>query len=229
MLELHIANKNYSSWSLRPWVLLRELGLPFVERLHAFEPDSDWSDFRALSPSGKVPCLVDGDVVVWDSLAIVEYLHERFPTVWPSDSTRRAWARSAAAEMHSGFSVLRSSCSMSCGLRVRLHEISPPLQADLDRLAALLADGLGRFGGPFVAGPSFTAVDAFFAPVAFRMQSYHLDLPEPARAYMLRLLALPSMVEWYAAALAEPWREVAHDADCLAAGTLLADLRTSHA
>ena len=90
MLELHIANKNYSSWSLRPWVLLRELGIPFIEVLHPFEPDSDWSDFRALSPSGKVPCLVDGDVVVWDSLAIVEYLYERFPIVWPSASTQRA-------------------------------------------------------------------------------------------------------------------------------------------
>jgi glutathione S-transferase len=225
MLELHIANKNYSSWSLRPWVMLRELAIPFSERLHPFEPEGDWRELRAISPSGRVPCLVDDDVVVWDSLAIVEYLHERFGGVWPAARIPRAWARSAAAEMHSGFATLRARCSMSCGIRMRLREIPGTLQADIDRVAALVADGLSRHGGPYLAGDRFSAADAFFTPVAFRVQSYQLDLPEPSRAYMGRLLGLPSMREWYEAALAEPWREEAHEAECLQYGVLIADLR----
>lgn len=224
-LALHIGNKNYSSWSLRPWLLMRQLDIPFVEHLHPFEPDSDWTEFRALCPSGKVPCLVAGDLVVWDSLAIVETLYEQYLTVWPASPAARAWARSATAEMHSGFGTLRSVCSMSCGVRIRVDEIGPLLQRDLDRIAALFADGLRRFGGPFLAGPSFTAVDAFYAPVALRVQTYALPLPAPAREYVDRLLALPHVQSWYDAALAEPWREHDHDAACIAHGTLLADLR----
>eukprot|EP01038_Epipyxis_sp_PR26KG_P001742 gene1742-2467_t len=115
---LYIANKNYSSWSLRPWVLLKQLGIPFTERLVPFGGDVPYTAF---SPTGKVPCLVDGEVTVWESLAIVEYLAERHPDVWPTDPTARAWARSACAEMHAGFSTLRNLCSMNCGLRVRLQ------------------------------------------------------------------------------------------------------------
>ena len=227
MIELHIGNKNYSSWSLRPWVLMRQLGIPFVERLHPFPPNGDGQAIRALSPSGKVPCLVDDAVglVVWDSLAIAEYLHERFPGVWPEDRAARVFARCAAAEMHSGFAALRSVCSMSCGVRVRLSETGPALQLDLERLAALLSAGLTRFGGPFLAGASFSAADAFYAPVAFRAQTYHLELPEPAGGYLARLLDLPAMREWYEAALGEPWREPEHDADTLRHGALEADLR----
>ena len=226
MLELHIANKNYSSWSLRPWVLLRELGIPFDERLHAFEPEGDFRALRALSPSGKVPCLVDEGTVVWDSLAIVEYVHERFPGVWPADARARAWARSAAAEMHAGFAELRSDCSMNCGLRVRHRAIAPGLDRDLARLAALWSDGLDRFGGPFLVGPAFTAPDAFFAPVAFRIQTYELALPAAALTYAERLRGLSSMRAWYEDALREPWREPEHDAACLAQGVFVADLRT---
>ena len=226
MLELHIANKNYSSWSLRPWLLLTELGLPFREQMHPFAPGSNWAVFRTFSPNGKVPCLHDGDTLVWDSLAIAEYLAERHPSVWPSDPAARAWARCAAAEMHSGFGALRQQCSMSCGLRVRLHQTSPALAADITRIDELWSEGLRRFGGPFLAGERFGAVDAFYAPVAFRVQTYGLVLDEAASAYLDRLLALPSMRRWYAEALAEPWRDQGHDAEIAALGEISADLRT---
>jgi glutathione S-transferase len=147
MYELYIGNKNYSSWSLRPWVLMSELGIAFAEHVVAFDPGTSWTKFRAFSPSGKVPCLVDGGTVVWDSLGITEYLAERHAGVWPGDAVARAWARCAAAEMHSGFSALRNTCSMNCGLRVRLHEISPALQRDLDRTEELWLEGLRRFAG----------------------------------------------------------------------------------
>ena len=224
-MDLYIANKNYSSWSLRPWILLRQLELPFTERLVPFAADATWAAFRGFSPTGRVPCLHDGDVVVWDSLAIVEYVAERHPEVWPADPVARAWARSAAAEMHSGFGALRSTCSMTCGQRVRLREVSPALARDVARLDELWTEGLGRWGGPFLAGAGFSAVDAFFAPVGFRWQSYGLSLGLAATAYAGRLLALPAMGAWYAAALAESWRDAAHDADVAAAGEITADLR----
>jgi glutathione S-transferase len=225
MPSLHIANKNYSSWSLRPWVLLHELGIAFEERMHVFTPGSNREAFRAFSPNGRVPCLHDGDAVVWDSLAIAEYLAERHPAVWPSDAAARAWARCASAEMHSGFGALRQQCSMSCGLRIRLHEIGAELAADVARIDELWSEGLGRFGGPFLAGARFTAVDAFYAPVAFRVQTYGLALGPAAAAYVDRLLALPSMQRWYAEALAEPWRDTPHEVESAAVGTITADLR----
>jgi glutathione S-transferase len=225
MYELYIANKNYSSWSLRPWVLMRELGIPFGERQMQFDVGSSWSSFRKFSPTGRVPCLVDGDTRVWDSLAITEYLAERHASVWPKDGRARAWARSAAAEMHSGFSELRNRCSMNCGIRVRLNEVPPSLRKEIDRLGELWSEGLARFSGPFLAGKSFTAVDAFFAPVAFRAQTYGLEFDSNATAYLNRLLALPAMQDWYAAGLAETWREPAHEEESTAAGRLVADYR----
>ena len=226
MLELHIANKNYSSWSLRPWLLLTELGLPFREQMHPFAPGSNWAAFRAFSPNGKVPCLHDDDTRVWDSLAIVEYLAERHPAVWPSDPVARTWARCATAEMHAGFPALRQQCSMSCGLRVRLHQPSPALAADIARIDELWSEGLRRFGGPFLAGERFGAVDAFYAPVVFRVQTYGLALAEASAAYAQRMLARPSMQRWYAEALAEPWRDQGHDDEIAALGQISADLRT---
>jgi glutathione S-transferase len=227
MVTLHIANKNYSSWSLRPWVLMSELGLPFEEKLTPFQngTSSSWTAFRAFSPSGKVPCLHDGDTTVWDSLAITEYLAEQHPTVWPADRAARAWARSAAAEMHSGFEALRSSCPMNCGIRLQLSETSPALASNLVRLQELWQEGLQRFGGPYLAGSAFTAVDAFFAPVVFRIQSYNLDVDATARAYVQHMLALPSMQRWYEQALKERWRDRDHEQDTLRSGTLLEDLR----
>jgi glutathione S-transferase len=223
--QLFIANKNYSSWSLRPWLLMRERGIAFDEQLVPFsETGPNWTAFRRFSPTGKVPCLVDGSTTVWDSLAITEYLAEHHPGVWPAEATARAWARCAAAEMHSGFSALRNQCAMCCGLRIRLNEVPPTLAADLARIDELWCEGLSRFGGPFLAGPEFSAVDAFFAPVAFRIQTYGLKLGDTASAYAARLLALPSMQDWYRAALAEAWREPGHEAEILAAGTFLEDL-----
>jgi glutathione S-transferase len=164
MYQLYIANKNYSSWSLRPWLLMTQLEIAFKEHLNPFADGSNWEAFRKFSPSGKVPCLVDGNNVVWDSLAITEYLAESNATVWPADRNARAWARCAAAEMHSSFGALRDRCSMSCGIRVQLHSQPPELLKEIARLEELWTEGLSKFGGPFLAGAKFTGVDAFFAP-----------------------------------------------------------------
>lgn len=227
MYQLHITNKNYSSWSLRPWLLLRHLGIPFSEQIHPFPESAVWETFRHFSPNGRVPCLVDGSRVIWDSLAITEYLAEEHRAVWPADRDARAWARSAAAEMHSGFQALRNQCGMSCGVRVALRDLPADLRKDVARVDELWCEGLQRFGGPFLAGSAFTAVDAFFAPVAFRAQTYNLPLSETAAAYRDQLLSLPAMGEWYEAALRETWREPGHEAEILAAGNLVADHRHS--
>jgi len=230
MYELYIANKHYSSWSLRSWLLLSELDIPFHERLVPFIGDAvvNWTAFRAFAPNGKVPCLHDGDTVVWDSLAIAEYLAERHPGVWPSNSNARAWARCAAAEMHAGFVALRSHCPMMCGLRIRLSDDLPAsLHADIARIDELWSEGLARFGGPFLAGSGFGAVDAFFAPVAFRIQTYGLVLGDAAAAYAQRLCELPGMQHWYADALQETWRDPTHENEAKDIGTLLRDLRLS--
>ncbi len=172
-----------------------------------------------------MPCLVDGSITVWDSLAITEYVAERHPGVWPMEPIARAWARCATAEMHSGFQALRNTCGMNCGLRIRLHSIEAPLERDLQRIEQLWAEGLARFGGPFLAGAQFCAADAFFAPVAFRIQTYDLPLGEAARRYAARLRELPAMQQWYEAALAEGWRDPEHEEEMRAAGTWTQDLR----
>jgi glutathione S-transferase len=223
MYDLYIGNKNYSSWSLRPWALMRELAIPFRERLVRFGTDR-FSDF---SPTGKVPCLVDGATTVWDSLAITEYLAERHAGVWPAEAAPRAWARSAAAEMHSGYTALRDVCTMNCGIRVKLASVSAPLRHDLERLEDLWTDGIGRFGGPFLAGARFCAVDAFFAPVAFRLQTYDPPVGPAASRYAAQLLALPSLTDWYAAALTETWRDEPHEAEARSVGEWTADHRAS--
>lgn len=225
MYHLHIANKNYSSWSLRPWLLMRALKIPFSETLHPFPEAGTWDLYRKFAPNGKVPCLQDGGITVWDSLAIVEYLAEQHEGVWPQEKIARAWARSAAAEMHSGFQALRSTCGMNCGVRIEMAALSPALQKDLARIDELWCEGITRFGGNFLAGKDFTAADAFFAPVAFRVQTYGLPLSPLADAYCKQLLATPAMQEWYIAALKEIWREPGHEQETLGAGKLLADYR----
>jgi glutathione S-transferase len=221
MYELIITNKNYSSWSLRVWVLMRHLGIAFTERLLPYHPGA----FKGVTPSGSVPCLVDGDLVVWDTSAIVEYLAERHPGVWPGDPLARAWARCAAAEMHSGFRALRNDCSMSVGVRIKRHSISAALHADLARLAELWTEGLARHGGPFLGGAKFTAVDAFYVPVASRVQTYGLPLSAPAADYAARLLDLPLVREWVADGIAETLRDPSHEEEILSQGVLLEDLR----
>ena len=225
MYTLHIANKNYSSWSLRPWLLMSELHIPFTENLIPFHLHSEWEAYRRIAPNGKVPCLVDGDITVWESLAIVEYLAERHTGVWPQAKDARAWSRSATAEMHAGFGELRNQCSMSVGVRVRLNTITPKLRADLARMGALWNDGLDHFGGPFLAGSAFSAVDAFFAPIAFRIQTYALELDAASLAYAKRLLDLPGMRSWYEAGLRESFREPEHDAEIAQCGQVTQDLR----
>ena len=222
---LYIANKNYSSWSLRPWLLMRMLDIPFTEELRPLIEGGCWDEYREFSPNGRVPCLHDDGRVIWESLAITEYLAEQFPAVWPQDDVARAWARCAASEMHAGFFALRNECPMCCGVRVQRHAISPALQHDIDRADELWNEGLDRFGGPYLAGSAFCAADAFFAPVAFRIQTYGLPMSQPAMAYVQRLLGLDAMRDWYAAALEEPWRELSHDQEIEAAGVVSADLR----
>jgi glutathione S-transferase len=224
--RLWIGNKNYSSWSLRPWVTMREAGIAFEEKLVPFHDAAAWDTYRPRSPGGQVPMLEDGAIRVSDSLAIVEYLAETHPSLWPENRAARAFARSAAAAMHSGFGALRDSCGMNVGVRARLRRMPEAVRGDLDRLAALWTSGLETFGGPFVAGDRFTAADAFFCPVAFRIQTYGLDLPGPeAAAYAARLLEVPAMGEWYAEALAEPFRDPPHEAELTGACDVLEDLR----
>jgi glutathione S-transferase len=229
MYTLYLGNKNYSSWSLRPWVLMNAIDIPFEERLVPFADGpagTNWEIFRNFSPSGTVPCLHDDETVIWESLGIVEYLAERHTGVWPGTPQSRAWARCAAAEIHAGFGALRDICSMNIGLRVRLHETPPALQRDIARVDELWCEGLSRFGGPYLAGEDFTAVDAFYAPIAYRVRTYGLELSEPAATYAERLLAFPAMQRWETDALAETWREAGHEEEAQRAGTIVEDLRT---
>jgi glutathione S-transferase len=224
MFDLYIGNKNYSSWSLRAWLLMRELDIAFNEHQFRFGA-SEWRTLAAISPSGKVPCLVDGGTSIWDSLAITEHLAESYAVVWPAERPARAFARSAAAEMHSGFAALRSGCPMSCGVRMRLHETSTSLNDDIVRIQALWSTGLSRFGGPFLAGEHFTAVDAFFAPIAFRVQTYGLALNPASLAYVSQLLGLGGMRAWYADALQETFRDEPHEKEILTLGDVVEDFR----
>jgi glutathione S-transferase len=206
---------------------MREIGIPFEERLVPFEEDATAAAFRGFSPTGKVPCLIDQRTIVWDSFGITEYLAERHSAVWPGPREARAWSRCAAAEMHSGFNTMREVCTMNCGIRIRHDEMPEALLYEIARLEGLWSEGLDRFAGPFLAGQTFTAVDAFFSPIAFRIQTHGLKLGTTAESYAARLLDLPSMRSWYTDALAETWREPGHEAEAKRAGTWLADLRAT--
>jgi glutathione S-transferase len=200
---LYIGNKNFSSWSLRPWVLMRQAGIPFREQMVSLYAPERTARIRAVSPNGRVPCLHDGDTVVWDTLAIAEYLAERHPGLWPSDPVARAWARSVAAEMHSGFAELRNEFSMDLRLR-QTRQPGVGTAADIARIQEIWREGRSRFGsgGEFLCG-QFGIVDAFWCPVAFRFRSYGVALSGPVFAYQRRLLSLPAMVEWEGAAALE--------------------------
>lgn len=224
MYQLITANRNYSSWSLRPWVLMKALGIPFTDRIEPFTKPSNYDEFRAFSPTGQVPVLIHGGRTVWDSLGIVLYLAERHGGIWPEDFDARAFASSAVCEMHGGFSALRNDCTMNVGVRVEPHPQSPALARDIARIREIFETALERFGGPWLGGPAFTALDAFFAPVAFRIRTYGLDVGA-GRAWVERILAHPAMQEWEAAALAEEWREASHEQELAAAGRISADYR----
>lgn len=218
------ANRNYSSWSLRPWVLMKALGIPFDDRIEPFAAEN-YAAFREFSPTGQVPALIDGDLTLWDSLGIALYLADRHSGVWPTGEAAKAWAQCAVAEMHSGFSTLRNICTMNVGVRVEIDMPTPALGRDVARLAELWGQGLERFGGPFLAGDAFSLVDAFYAPVAFRVRTYDLDVGPVARRWVDHILQHPAMQEWEAAALAETWREEHHEVELAAAGRIVADYR----
>ncbi|MES3092038.1 glutathione S-transferase family protein [Sphingomonas aerolata] len=219
------ANRNYSSWSLRPWVLMRALGIAFEDRIEPFLAPENYDAFRMFSPTGQVPVLIDGERTVWDSLGIALYLAERHDGVWPSDGDARAWAVCAAAEMHGGFAALRNERTMNVGVRVDPVRGSDALDRNVARVTELWAEGLDRFGGPWLAGADFTAVDAFYAPVAFRVRTYGIDVGPQGLAWVERIIAHPAMREWEDAALAETWREAGHEAELEASGSITADFR----
>jgi glutathione S-transferase len=220
------ANRNYSSWSLRPWVLMTALDIPFVDRIEPFVERDNYDAFRAFSPTGQVPVLLDGDRIVWDSLGITLYLADRHDRIWPEDAAARAWAMCAVAEMHGGFSALRRERTMNVGVRVAAAPSSPSLSRGVTRLSELWAEGLDRFAGPWLAGQRFSAVDAFYAPVAFRVRTYGIDVGPAGSRWVDTLLAHPAIRRWEAEALAEPWREPGHEEELSACGRVVEDHRT---
>jgi glutathione S-transferase len=212
-MQLVIGNKNYSSWSMRPWVLMRHFQIPFEEvmvRFDGFEPDSTFKRRMAqYSPTGRVPVLVDDGFAVWDTLAIAEYLAERCTqhALWPRDARQRARARSFCAEMHAGFSALRSHCPQNIEASLpevgrRMVQEQAAVRADLQRLQTMWGEALAASGGPFLFG-EFGIVDAYFAPVAGRMRTYALPLDAAAHAYVERVCASPGVAAWVREALAE--------------------------
>ncbi|MBB3692825.1 glutathione S-transferase family protein [Sphingomonas sp. BK580] len=221
------ANRNYSSWSLRPWLLMRALGIAFEDRVEPFVSLDNHQAFRAFSPTGQVPVLIDGERTVWDSLGIALYLAERQPGVWPADEAARAWAVCAVAEMHGGFGALRRERTMTVGQRITPTRGSDSLARDVARIAELWDEGLSRFGGPWLAGEHFTAVDAFYAPVAFRVRTWGIDVGAAGKRWVETLLAHPATLEWEAAALAETFREDGHEAEVAAYGEVTEDLRAA--
>ncbi len=207
-LTLVIGNKNYSSWSLRPWIAMKVAGLAFDERLiPLYEPGSR-ERILSYSPAGKVPILIDGQRRVWESLAILEYLAEAFPAarLWPADAGARAHARAIAAEMHAGFAALRRACPMNLWLPPRPRPQGEDVMADVARIEAMWRDCRARYGrdGPFLFG-AFGAADAMYAPVVARFHHYGLPVGADTRAYMEAVMALPAWHAWREAALQEPW------------------------
>jgi glutathione S-transferase len=213
MLQLYIGNKNYSSWSMRPWVLLRQAGIVFEEvrvRFDSFEANSEFKrTMGPVSPTGKVPVLVDGDLVVWDTLAIAEYVAETHPgkNLWPTDAKARARARSVCAEMHSGFTALRGNCPMNIEADLAdtgalIWRDKAGVRADVQRLVDMWSALLLQHGGPLLFG-GFTIADAYFAPVCMRLAAYALPVPPHIAAYVQRVRALPGVKAWIDEALAE--------------------------
>jgi glutathione S-transferase len=207
-LKLIIGNKNYSSWSLRPWIAMKVAGIAFDEEVISLEA----ADFRErvikISPTGKVPALADGDILVWESLSILDYLAEKFPAagLWPADAAARAHARSVAAEMHAGFVPLRRLCPMNMWRPPKAMTLTPDAAADVRRIDAIWGQCRSRFGGggSFLFG-AFGAADAMFVPVVSRFHTYEIAVSPVARAYMAAVMALPAFAKWRAAALVEPW------------------------
>jgi glutathione S-transferase len=205
-ITLVLGNKAYSSWSLRPWIALKQAGIAFDEIMVPIGVDDAGDEIRKHSPAGKVPILKDGDLTVWDSLAIIEYAAERFPDagIWPEDRQARALARSISAEMHSGFVPLRNLCNMNTRKHYPGFALTPDVEANVARIDQIWTETRAAHGksGPFLFG-TWTGADAMYAPVVSRFKTYDVTVSGPARAYMEAVLALPAMREWYAAGAAE--------------------------
>lgn len=218
-MKLLIGSKNYSSWSLRPWLLLRQAAIPFEEELIPLSASDFAAQVRRYAPPGRVPVLIDGDIVVWDSLAIAEYVAEKWPDrgLWPDGIEARARARSICAEMHAGFAELRNRMPMNCKTSFTNVLFDVKVRSDVARVVEIWREARERFGagGPFLFG-RFTVADAYFAPVTVRFVGYGIDLPPVARQYVDTLQALPAMNDWLTAARAEtefiPWDEPYRDA-----------------
>jgi glutathione S-transferase len=207
-LALTLGNKNYSSWSMRPWIAMKVAGIAFEETVISLDAAEFKPTLLRLSPVGKVPVLSDGDVHVWESLAILEYLAEKFPAakLWPAETKARAHARTIANEMHAGFVPLRRHCPMNFWRPVKKRELTSDVAANVSRIDEMWSHCRAAFGngGPFLFG-TFTAADAMYAPVVSRFATYAVDVSAPSRAYMDAIMALPAWSEWRAAALREPW------------------------
>lgn len=207
-MQLVIGNKVYSSWSLRPWIVMRAFGIAFEETLVQLRASDTRDRIIAYSPSGKVPALVDGDVLVWDSLAVMEYLAEAFPqhAIWPRDRAARAHARCISAEMHSGFLALRTNCAMEVTKRFASKDRGPAVAADVERITAIFREARAKFGsaGPFLYG-AFSAADGMYAPVCTRIRTYGIAVDPVAQSYVDAVLSHPAYQAWLAAAVAEPW------------------------
>ena len=207
-LKLVIGNKNYSSWSMRPWVAMKAAGIPFDETVIPLYAEGSEAAIREHSPAGKVPILIDGDVRVWESLAILEYLAEKFPAaqLWPADPAARALARAISTEMHAGFVPLRQQCGMNMWRPPGKRDLSDDAKANVARIDAMWSEARRRFGagGPFLFG-RFCAADAMYAPIVARFQTYQVEVSAPAAAYMQAIIALPAWQEWRRAALRETW------------------------
>jgi glutathione S-transferase len=204
MLKLIIGDHNYSSWSLRPWLAAKQSGLPFEEISIPLRQTTTKAEILKYSPSGKIPCLIDGETVVWESLSICEYLAEKAPALWPSESKARAEARSIASEMHSGFAALRQGMPLDVLASQPFLQQSMEIKADVARIVSMWEDCLQRYKQkePFLFG-QFTNADAMYAPIVFRFLTYHVELPEASRHYVTAMAALPAMQEWRQACIAE--------------------------
>ena len=203
---------------------MKGLGIAFEERIEPFVSSSNYEAFRSFSPTGQVPVLLHEGRTIHDSLGITLYLADRHDSVWPSDPDARAWAQCAASEMHSGFSALRNDCTMNVGVRVKPRPMSDALKANVARIREIFEDGLTRFGGPWLAGAEFSAVDAFFAPVAWRVRTYGLDIGK-GQDWVDYIITHSAMQDWEVQALAEVWREPGHEAELLDCGEVVHDFR----